>query len=157
MDAPLHLDDHQQQVPDGSAIDSGRRLRPHTADVIVEAWGPSRASCIEQAVLGLVESFADLSRAAVTGEHVLEPAAPNDGELLVAALEEVIYLVDAEARVVCTVQAVDEPGSPPRIVYGMTRLDSVETIGPAPKGVTRHALGFASVGGAWRCNVVIDV
>lgn len=36
---------------------------PHTADLRIEAWAPTRDGCIRQAVLGTVESFLDLESA----------------------------------------------------------------------------------------------
>ncbi len=35
----------------------GHRTVPHTADLRIEAWAPTRDGCIRQAVLGTVESF----------------------------------------------------------------------------------------------------
>jgi SHS2 domain-containing protein len=37
----------------------GYRLLPHTADVVVQAWAPTRAACLAEAVRGLVAVFAD--------------------------------------------------------------------------------------------------
>ena len=34
----------------------GHRSVPHTADLRIEAWAPTRDGCIRQAVLGAVES-----------------------------------------------------------------------------------------------------
>lgn len=42
---------------------SGHRSVPHTADLRIEAWAPTRDGCIRQAVLGTVESFLDLESA----------------------------------------------------------------------------------------------
>jgi SHS2 domain-containing protein len=36
---------------------SGHRSVPHTADLRIEAWAPTRDGCIRQAVLGTVASF----------------------------------------------------------------------------------------------------
>jgi SHS2 domain-containing protein len=83
--------------------------------------------------------------------------AGDDTELLVAAMEEVMYLLDArgEVPVAATVSARDGDGVD--VVYATAPLRTVETIGPVPKGVTRHALGFAATDGMWRCTVLIDV
>jgi SHS2 domain-containing protein len=34
----------------------GHRSLPHTADVIIDAWGPDQAACYEEAVAALVET-----------------------------------------------------------------------------------------------------
>ena len=36
---------------------SGHRVVPHTADVIVEAWGASMLECMEEAVWALVDNL----------------------------------------------------------------------------------------------------
>jgi hypothetical protein len=41
----------------------GHRVLPHTADVIVEAWGPDLVSCCEEAVAGLAALYVDATRA----------------------------------------------------------------------------------------------
>lgn len=38
----------------------GHRSVPHTGDLRVEAWAPTREECIAEAVRGMVASFADL-------------------------------------------------------------------------------------------------
>ncbi len=40
--------------------DRGHRNVPHTADLRIEAWGPTREDCIAEALRGLVESFAEM-------------------------------------------------------------------------------------------------
>ena len=37
---------------------SGHRSVPHTADLRIEAWAPTRDGCNRQAALSTVESFA---------------------------------------------------------------------------------------------------
>ena len=39
----------------------GYRLLPHTADVVVEAWAPTRMACLAEVVRGLVAVFADIT------------------------------------------------------------------------------------------------
>ena len=72
----------------------GHRSVPHTADLRIEAWGPTREDCIAEAVRGLVESFADISE--TTHQRVIEHHldAGSDADLLAAAVEEVIYHLD---------------------------------------------------------------
>ena len=78
----------------GMSDERGHRTVPHTADVIVEAWGPDRLGCLEELVGGVVESFAlvrdrsDVRRVPIG----LEPG--ESTSQVVALLDEVIYLVD---------------------------------------------------------------
>lgn len=73
---------------------SGHRSVPHTADLRIEAWAPTRDGCIRQAVLGTVESFLDLESAHAVHTRLRRLTADRDDDLLVAVLEEVIYLLD---------------------------------------------------------------
>jgi SHS2 domain-containing protein len=74
--------------------ESGHRSLPHTADLRIEAWAPTRDGCIGQAVLGAVESFLDISSAQAQHTRRRRVTADRDDDLLVTALEEVIYLLD---------------------------------------------------------------
>ena len=68
---------------------SGHSTVPHTADLRIEAWAPTRDGCIRHAMLGTLESFLDTSpahpqrtcRRRLTGDNA---------DLLIAVLEEVI-------------------------------------------------------------------
>ncbi len=87
----------------------GHRLLPHTADVVLEAWAPSRERCLAEAVHGLVAVFADTA-GMVAGRSVgFTLGRAGDEELLVRLLEEVIYLVEVEGLVPVEVHV--EPAS----------------------------------------------
>ena len=47
----------------------GHRNLPHTADVIIEAWGPDLAACAEEAVAALIETYANARHPAVLAER----------------------------------------------------------------------------------------
>jgi SHS2 domain-containing protein len=135
----------------------GHRLLPHTADLIIEAWGRARNQCIEQAALGLVESFLDV-RSAVASESVItDLPAMDDVELLITVLEEVIYVVDAKGMVPVAASLREERTGGFRAVFDVVPLDDVTSIGPVPKGIARHAMHFGEDDGSWSCHVIVDV
>jgi len=138
-------------------VERGSRLVPHTADCILEAWGPDRASCLEEAVGGLVGVFAGTSDAAATTvlPVSLEPA--PDPDILVALLEEVIYTAEVFGKVPVRVHLTEtEEGG---IAGDMEVVDGTQVplIGPVPKAVSYHGLEFTGTAGDWRCHVVVDV
>lgn len=141
------------------SVAAGHRVVPHTADLIVEAWAPSKGECLEQAVLALVESFAELR--GVDGDVVTVPfaiEARSDDEQVVALLEEVIYLLDTRGVVPVGIQlTVDDEGMAGS--FDTVPAEAVELVGAVPKGVSRHALelGRADAEGGWRCRALIDV
>ncbi|MFL6072211.1 MAG: archease [Mycobacteriales bacterium] len=134
--------------------DRGHRSVPHTADVRIEAWGPDRDGCLAEAVLGLADSVVDRSAAGPDRERVTVPlAAESDVDLLVLALDEVIYRLDTRDQVPVGAE----------YAAGELRLDMVDVhalpvVGPGPKAVTLHELKFGpDADGRWTCSVTIDI
>lgn len=76
--------------------ETGHRTVPHTADLRVEAWAPTREGCIPQAVLGTIDSFLDTSSARPNRTHRCQLVGLSDEDLLAAVLEEILYLLDTE-------------------------------------------------------------
>jgi SHS2 domain-containing protein len=76
----------------------GHAVRPHTADVVIEAWGPTAAACYEEAAGAFVGVFADIgdSPSGVTERFDVGPGRPED--LLVLLLEEVRVAAEARGR-----------------------------------------------------------
>ena len=131
----------------------GHRGVPHTADVRIEAWGPDRDSCLAEAVLGLADSVVDRSAAGPDRAPVTVPlAADSDTDLLVAALDEVIYRLDTRDQV--PVAASYAAGT---LHLDMADVHTLPVVGPAPKAVTLHELHFAAEGDRWTCSVTIDI
>ncbi|QFG20108.1 archease [Actinomadura sp. WMMB 499] len=137
----------------------GHRGVPHTADLRIEAWAPSREACVAEAVAGLVEGFADVSGVRRLRTVELDVPPGPDEDLLVSALDEVIFRLEVEGEIVL------DAGFAPAVGGGLTaRLtvgDVVEAtaVGAVPKAVSLHGLrfGVAPDGGGWSCAVTIDV
>jgi SHS2 domain-containing protein len=139
---------------------AGHRLLPHTADLTVEAWAPTREECLAEAVHGLVASFADTAgaEAARPGRRVPFACPPeSDTELLVRVLDEVIYLLDVRDVVPVRVALMSAPGGGLTGHVDVVDRAAVRPVGPAPKAVTRHGLRLAPDAGVWRCTVTVDV
>ena len=130
---------------------------PHAADVILEAWGATRAACLEEAVLALVESFVDSSRAAAADHVPILLDARSDEDALIALLEDVLLLLDARGAV--PVAAILDERADGRVVgrLDVAAADEVEVTGAVPKGVSRSGLVFEHENGRWRCRVLVDV
>jgi SHS2 domain-containing protein len=137
-------------------MDSGHRAVPHTADIRIEAWAPTREECFAQAVLGLVESFADVSHAQPTDTTTFEVNQESVDDRLVAVLDEVLYLLDTQD--VLPLSAVIEPTDGGDAVrFELTNLDQVELIGAVPKAVSLHDLRVEQRPDGWSCAVTVDV
>ena len=132
-------------------------MLPHTADVIVEAWGPTRDACLRQAVLGVVEMFADVDGVAASDSVPLSfPQAPAE-ELLVVLLEEVLYLLDAENQVPVDVSITTTAGGGLGGAFQVVSATALDQRGAVPKAITRHGLELARNADTWRCQVTVDV
>jgi SHS2 domain-containing protein len=136
----------------------GHRLLPHTADLIVEAWAPSRASCLEELVRGVVDTFADVGTVTATREIPLEVGAARDEDVVVALFDDVCYLLDADGLVVVDValEEEEEDGNFDGTFF-VAPVDAVVPTGAAPKGISRSDLQFGRDGILWRARAIVDV
>ena len=133
----------------------GHRTLPHTADIQVEAWAPTRDECIRQAVLGSVEMFLDTAGAHPTGTHTFR-VEEDDERLLVAVIEEIVYQLDTTGTV--PVQAtVTSSGGGCDVRFDTVDARSLPQTGAVPKAVSLHQLRFGRVDDGWSCLVTWDV
>jgi|SRR5271166_119150 len=109
---------------------SGHRSVPHTADLRIEVWSPSREGCIGEAVLGTVESFLDTSLAraqrirqcGLTGDHDDDPL-----------LEEVIYVLDTAGEAPVDVELEAIPGGVD-VKFAMVDASTLPQVGRRAEG-----------------------
>lgn len=136
--------------------DSGHRTVPHTADLRVEAWAPTRESCIAQAVLGTIQSFLDTSSAHPDRTRCCRLASHSDEDLLVAVLDEVIYLLDTESEAPIDVE-LEPIDAAIDVRFAMCDATKLPQIGAVPKAVSLHELRLGRGPTGWRCSVILDV
>jgi SHS2 domain-containing protein len=135
---------------------SGYRSVPHTADLRIEAWAPTRNGCIREAVLGTVDSFLDTSSARPNHTLVRRLTAEHDDDLLVAVLEEVIYLLDTAGDAPVDVEVNGTDGDL-EITLAMADASRLPQTGAIPKAVSLNELRLARGPASWRCSVTLDV
>ncbi len=136
----------------------GHRTVPHTADLRVEAWAPTREACLAEAVRGLVDSFAVV--AAARPRHTAERRflAGSDEDLLVAIVDEVIYRLDADGEIPVAVTVRPAPDGRVILVLPLAKVSEAEITGAAPKAASLHDLRCApDAAGRWSCGITIDV
>lgn len=134
----------------------GHRLVPHTADLRVEAWGPTREECVAEAVLGAVESFVDAAQAGVPVVCDRPVEAATDEDLLVAVLDELIYLMDTTGQVPVGV-VVESRDAGAEVRFAMVDAERLSQVGAVPKAVSLHELSITGDVGGWTCSVTLDV
>jgi len=141
-----------------AGADQGHRTVPHTADLRIEAWAPTREACLAEAVRGLVDSFAVV--AAARPRHTAERRflAGSDEDLLVAIIDEVIYRLDADGEIPAAVTVRPTPDGGVILVLPLAKVSEAEITGAAPKAASLHDLRCApDAAGRWSCGITIDV
>ncbi len=135
---------------------AGHVLFPRAAGCIIEAWGPDRASCVRETLIGMVESFAVVpdAPAARLVPLAADPAGPED--LLVDILEDVIYAMDVFGTVPVRFHLAEtEEGG---MSGDMEMVDAADAtiVGPVPTGVSHHDLSVERTPEGWRTHVLVD-
>lgn len=139
------------------AGDRGHRVLPHTADVRIEAWGPDFAACVAEAVLALVGVFADTAGAPGGTPTTVRFEGEVDDEVLLEALNEVIYRLDVDGAVPVGVHLAGD-GRRLEGEFDMVPLDRVEAIGPEPKAIARSDLEVTTAtDGTVAARLTVDV
>ena len=141
---------------------SGHRSVPHTADLRIEAWAATREECVAEAVRALVGSFADIrpARQRHASGHLVERhlTGETDADLVAAAVEEVIYGLDADGEIPVSVSARRAGDGGVDLSFHVTGLNEVEITGAAPKAASLSGLQCGQdPSGRWSCAVTIDV
>lgn len=135
--------------------DRGHGVQAHTADVVIEAWGPTAAACYEEAAAAFVDVFAAVDAVEGSAEPFdVGPGRPAD--LLVLLLEEILFDADARGHVPIATE-VEVRGD--HLVGRITAvpIEDVAIVGSIPKGVSYSDLEFERSDGGWRCRAVVDV
>lgn len=134
----------------------GHRVAEHTADQILQAWGPTRAACLEEAAVGLVATFATALPTSGSPTARLVLAGGDHARLLLDLLAELVFLLDTQDAVAVAVH-VDDHGDTVQVQLELVDAAAVEPAGPAPKGVSHSGLDLSWDGHGWSARALIDV
>ncbi|MEU4255402.1 archease [Streptomyces fradiae] len=137
--------------------EGGHRTVPHTADVRVEAWGANREQCLGEAVLGLVECFADVSAAHADAVRRVRLAEESDEDLLADLLDEVVYRLDAHGEVPVDVEVESTEAGELDVRLAVAPLARVRMTGSVPKAVSWSDLCMGPDPYGWSCGATVDV
>lgn len=136
---------------------SGHRLVNHAGDCVIEAWGPTAASCASEALGALVESFAIPREAPATSMRLVSTGPGGPEAALVALLEEVIYDLEVHGEVPVRVALAEDRDGGMSGEMDLVPATAMRLVGPVPKAITYHGLEMSEADGAWRCHVLVDL
>jgi SHS2 domain-containing protein len=128
------------------------------ADVGIRAWGPTRAEAFAQAALGVLSLVAD--PATVSPRETREIRAQADGAetLLVAWIDECLYVHEIEAFVVSRVEVTSCSDD---LVLGRLHGEPLDAarhrLGTVVKAATLHGVSVRRRDGEHEVRIVVDV
>lgn len=135
----------------------GHRALPHTADALLEAWGPDLASCCEEAVAALTGLCIDAAAARPVARRTVHVPAGSAASRLVAVLDEVIFTLDTADAVPIGAQVRGAGDGGLDVVLELADRATVMPSGAVPKAISRSELQVDERPGAVRCRYLVDV
>lgn len=136
---------------------TGHRILPHTADLIIEAWAPKRDECLAEAVVALRAGFVEIADHVSTRRRHFTLTSTSDDDLLVALLEEALYVLDAYAEVPTDTHLQPQADGDVAGWFDVADVADVVLVGSIPKGIARSGLSLFEADGEWRCTATVDV
>jgi SHS2 domain-containing protein len=134
-------------------IGAGHRVVPHTTRC--EAWAPHRDQCLVEAVLALVEGFADVTNAAIVGESQIWIERADDDDQLARLRGEIINRLDADSVVPVDLEFSEPQENGLDVRQEVASLCSVHLTGPLPKEVVLSEVSLRRMGGQWHATFAV--
>ncbi len=130
----------------------------HTADLGIRAWGGSLEELFEQAAAGIVSLMVDPKTVRPAEARAVSAQAPETEELLVAWLNDVLFLFDGEHFAPASVRVTALGDGR---VTGEVRGEEFDrrrhTARHSVKAATYHALEIKKTGETYEATVIFDV
>jgi tRNA nucleotidyltransferase (CCA-adding enzyme) len=128
------------------------------ADVGVRAWGPTRAAAFAQAALGAFALIVDPTQVEAREAREVRAQAEAPEALLVAWIDECLYVHDIEGFVV---REIEMSICSDTLAHGVLRGESLDRarhqVGTVVKGATYHTVAVEVRDGRHEVRVIVDV
>jgi SHS2 domain-containing protein len=128
------------------------------ADVGVRGWGPTRAEAFAQATLGVFALLVDPGEVEARERRAVRAQADSPEALLVAWIDECLYVHEIEGFVV---RAVELTTCTDALAHGLLHGEPVDPgrhrVGTVVKGATYHQTSVQARDGGWDVRVIVDV
>ena len=147
------------KVGDG---ERGYRYREHTADVVIEAWGPSLEAAFEEAARAMFALITNLDRVEPRMEVAVEVEGFDLENLLYRWLEELLYYHDSQNLVFSRfrVERIGRRNEELQLsakVYGEPFDPERHEPGTVVKAVTYAEMKVEKHDGTWFVSAVLDI
>ena len=140
---------------------AGHRFTEHTADLACEIWAPTRESLLAQAARAFADSVTEVERLEPRRRARVEAEGATDDELLVAFLEELVYLFETTDLLPARASVkVRETGGSLRLeaeIEGEPFDAERHPLKTLIKGITYHGLAVSEEAAGWRATVIFDI
>ena len=128
------------------------------ADVGVQAWGPTRADAFAQAALGTLALIVDPVRVQARESREVRAQAETPDALLVAWIDECLYVHDIEGFVVRDIaMTVCTDTLAHGVLHGEPLDRARHPVGTVVKGATYHTVAVEAREGGHHVRVIVDV
>jgi SHS2 domain-containing protein len=128
------------------------------ADVGVRGWGPTRGEAFAQATLGVFALVVTPDQVQAREHREVRAQADTPEALLVAWIDESLYVHEIEGFVVGSVELTTCTDT---LAHGLLHGEPLDPgrhrVGTVVKGATYHQVGVASQHGVWETRVIVDV
>lgn len=130
-------------------------ILPHTADIGLEARGPSLADVLGEAARGLAAIVLDAEPPASDRTETIRIDSTDLEDLLVQFLNECLYRYESRGELVvgANLKSVSPSGAEGEVSVVL----EPEAAGPPVKAVTYHGLVLTRIAGGWMARVYLDV
>ena len=134
------------------------RILEHTADARIAAYGQDLGEAFANAAYGMFSLIADLDSVAEVSDREVEVEAPDIEALLVAWLNELLYLFDAQQFLPRRVQVLDVSDTRLQATLSGETVDLARhRLRTAVKAATYHDILVETKDGRARVRVTFDL
>lgn len=145
-------------MPGNTRCARGHATFDHTADIGLEAWGPSFGEALGEAGLGLHAILLHGGTVRARDTRTFRVAAADADALVVAWLSELLYALDVDGWLSARFEvSVNEGFRLSATARGETFDEARHVLGVGVKAVSYHELAVQCESDAVRIRVIVDV
>ena len=134
------------------------RIFGTTADVGVESWGDTLSEAFEAQAEGMFDVMAELPGVRPVEDFNIEAEGADDETLLVAFLNELLFLFDARGVLFCEFKVAEIRGGKLKAAARGEKIDPSRHVMKTPvKAVTYHMIKAEKTPEGFRTRVVYDI